>query len=258
MEKESRIICGHALDILSDFLDETFQTCVTSPPYWGKRQYAGPQARVWGGGLDCEHDWEDQVVIHDALRNRGKNGVVGNDANPRIKPDTGNHTVSAFCRKCQAWRGALGQEPTPELYVQHLVTIGEEIKRVLRPDGTFWLNMGDSFASGKRDTKGVDLSRATNSKEASYVGGWHTQANRLYNGLPRKNLVGLPWLTAFAFQAAGWILRCDIIWEKPNGKPEPVKDRPTITHEYLFLFSKSEKYFYDVDAIREPHQTKPK
>ena len=163
--------------------------------------------------------------------------------------------VSAFCRRCGAWQGQLGLEPTPELYVEHMVEVFREVKRVLRDDGTLWMNMGDSYATGagkvgecpgggeqgERWKAGRGTHTAENSGRPRLAAmGPMTQPNRLpLPGLKPKDLVGIPWRLAFALQADGWWLRSDIIWAKPNPMPESVTDRPTKAHEYLFLLAKS-------------------
>jgi DNA modification methylase len=155
--------------------------------------------------------------------------------------------------------GQLGLEPTPEAYVATMVGVFHEVRRVLRDDGTLWLNMGDSYAGGKcgRDDDGpADLLR----RAAIYETGTRKATAKGANGVDRavpdglkpKDLVGIPWRLAFALQADGWFLRADIIWAKPNPMPESVTDRPTKAHEYVFLLSKSARYFYDADAVREP------
>jgi DNA modification methylase len=178
--------------------DESVQCVVTSPPYWGLRQYAGEQ----------ETDWQDGT------------------------------------------RHALGLEPTPELYVAHMVEVFREVKRVLRPDGTLWLNLGDSYASGEIGRHDSVQGREIDGKRVTSKATLRQQA-RLTSGVKPKDLVGIPWMVAFALRADGWYLRSDIIWHKPNPMPESVTDRPTKAHEYLFLLSKSPSYFYDADAIRE-------
>jgi DNA modification methylase len=143
--------------------------------------------------------------------------------------------------------GQLGLEKTPEEYVQKMVDLFREVRRVLRDDGTLWLNLGDTYAGG--------LGRPGSSKQASNYGscnGSHIENTRLVPmGLKPKDLVGIPWRVAFALQADGWYLRSDIIWSKPNPMPESVTDRPTKAHEYIFLMSKSERYYYDFDSIKE-------
>jgi DNA modification methylase len=198
---EVRLIHGSALHIPVE--DESVQTCVTSPPYWGLRQYAGEQ----------------------------------------IVPE---------------WGCALGLEPTPELYVEHMVAIFREVRRVLRRDGTLWLNLGDSYAANGTTGGGSPVDRRTYGVGGGSVRGRESEARRASDiGLKPKDLVGIPWMVAFALRADGWYLRSDIIWHKPNPMPESVTDRPTKSHEYLFLLSKSERYYYDADAIREPSQASP-
>jgi DNA modification methylase len=145
--------------------------------------------------------------------------------------------------------GQLGLEPTPEAYVAAMVEVFREVRRVLRSDGTVWLNLGDSYAN--------------DGKWGGSSGGKHVEAlhgnsgigrGKRDTGLKPKDLVGIPWRVAFALQADGWYLRSDIIWSKPNPMPESVTDRPTKSHEYLFLLSKSARYYYDADAVREPHR----
>ena len=143
--------------------------------------------------------------------------------------------------------GQIGLEPTPELYVENMVSIFREVRRVLRSDGTLWLNMGDSYA-------GSGAGGGGNRK-----GNEHGQHNAVAkkgrpSALPThkpKDLVGIPWRLAFALQADGWYLRSDIIWSKPNPMPESVQDRPTKAHEYIFLLTKSARYYYDAEAIKE-------
>jgi DNA modification methylase len=141
----------------------------------------------------------------------------------------------------------LGLEPTPEEYVAHMVEVFREVRRVLRDDGVLWLNLGDSYAAGKlgRDDSG----------DNGRFGGPRIEPKQRSAppGLKPKDLVGIPWRVAFALQADGWWLRADCIWAKPNPMPESVTDRPTKSHEYLFLLAKSERYYYDQDAVREPH-----
>jgi DNA modification methylase len=149
--------------------------------------------------------------------------------------------------------GQLGLEPTPEEYVANMVAVFREVRRVLRSDGTVWLNLGDSYAAGggsgaqRLDELGVRLGTGGGHKHSSHPSGRAPSA-----GLAQKQLVGIPWRVAFALQADGWYLRSDIIWSKPNPMPESVTDRPTKAHEYLFLLSKSPRYYYDADAVREP------
>ena len=142
--------------------------------------------------------------------------------------------------------GQLGLEPTPEEYVANMVEVFRGIKRVLRDDGTVWLNLGDSYAGSGKGPEG-NLSKGYDHRHLEDV----TKPYKSSNCKP-KDLVGIPWAVAFALRADGWYLRSDIIWHKPNPMPESVTDRPTKSHEYIFLLSKSQKYFYDAEAVKEP------
>ena len=166
---------------LADFPDQSFQTCITSPPYWGLRDYDHP--------------------------------------------------------------GQIGAEPIISDYIKDLVDVFREIRRTLKDDGTFWLNIGDAYTSGGRTWRAPDKKNP---------GRAMTYRPDTPEGLKPKDLIGLPWRLAFALQADGWYLRSDIIWNKPNCQPESVKDRITRSHEYVFLFSKSERYLFNQDAITEP------
>jgi DNA modification methylase len=154
--------------------------------------------------------------------------------------------------------GQLGLELTPELYVQHLVEIFREVRRVLRADGTCWLNLGDSFATTNGASRSGTKVQGLREAQFGHAYGNHVDAERLkahirptYGGLKPKDLVGMPWRVAFALQADGWWLRSDIIWAKPNPMPESITDRPTKSHEYLFLLTKAARYYYDGEAIKE-------
>lgn len=175
------IIIGDARSVLDSLKDCTFRCCVTSPPYWGLRDY--------------------DIA------------------------------------------GQIGSEDDLQKYLRNLVEVFREVRRVLTADGTFWLNIGDSYTSGNRRW------RATDKKNPARA---MTYRPPTPSGLKPKDLIGVPWRLAFALQSDGWYLRSEIIWNKPNAQPESVKDRPTRTHEHVFLFSKSEKYFYDHAAIKEP------
>ena len=148
--------------------------------------------------------------------------------------------------------GQIGLEPTPALFVQHLVEIFREVRRVLRRDGTCWINLGDSYA-GSGEGGGGNRKGNEHGQHDGMVG----KRPKVAGCLKPKDLIGIPWRVAFALQADGWWLRSDIIWHKPNPMPESVTDRPTKAHEYIFLLSKSAKYYYDAEAIAEPLGTMP-
>lgn len=177
-----RLIIGDCVESMKTMPDQSINCCVTSPPYFGLRDY----------GAD----------------------------------------------------GQIGMEDTPEDYVAKMVEVFREVRRVLRDDGTLWLNIGDSYANGGRKTRDNDDKLQQRGVSTRPADGY---------GVKPKDLIGIPWMLAFALRADGWYLRQDIIWSKPNPMPESVRDRCTKSHEYVFLLTKSQKYFYDHDAIREPH-----
>jgi DNA modification methylase len=180
-----RNVClvGDAAEQLATLPAGIVQTCATSPPYWGLRDYGEA--------------------------------------------------------------GQLGLESTPDEYVARMVEVFREVRRVLRDDGTLWLNLGDSY-------NGSSGSGGDTPKQSTNVGSFHDGGIRRAPGLKPKDLVGIPWRVAFALQADGWYLRSDIVWHKPNPMPSSVTDRPTTSHEYVFLLTKSARYYYDADAIAEP------
>lgn len=176
-----QIVSGDVRDKLLSLPDETVHCCVTSPPYWGMRDYG--------------------------------------------------------------YGGQIGAEETIEEYISNLVSCFREVRRVLRADGTFWLNIANTYTSGGRGWRDKDVKNQ--GRAMSY-------RPDTPQGLKPKDLIGVAWMLAMSLQRDGWYLRSDIIWHKPNCQPESVKDRVTVSHEYLFMFSKSETYYFDQDAIKEP------
>ena len=227
-----KIIQGDALIVLQTLPDQCVQTCVTSPPYWGLRDYG---TGTWeGGNPNCNHQMP---------RNTDRIGFDSKQStNKASAPDT--WTV---CGKCGAKRTdrQLGLEQTPEEYVVRMVAIFREVRRVLKDNGTLWLNLGDTY-SAQRWTS--DSPQRMNGMKDTLRG----IAPEKSSGLRDKNLIGIPWRVAFALQADGWILRQDCIWNKPNPMPESVTDRCTKAHEYIFLLSKSPQYYFNNEAIKEP------
>ena len=201
--------------------DESAHCVVTSPPYWNLRDF-GLSPSVWGGDSECPHYWLDGVVAPGARSSDSKSGSKQLNANRRDRMPT-----SAFCGECGAWLGALGLEPTVNLYVAHIVEIFREVWRVLRKDGTCWINLGDSY-SGRRD-----------------------------GNLKPKDLVGMPWRVALALQDDGWWLRSPVIWDKPNPMRESVTDRLTTSHEYVFMLTKSGDRLYWTHPTRPGVRSKP-
>lgn len=179
-----QLIIGDCLEELKKLPDESVHCCITSPPYWGLRDY----------GVD----------------------------------------------------GQIGLEDSPEAFVEKMVSVFREVRRVLRDDGTLWLNLGDSYAGNPGGYQGKNGQRASRTFTARIL------MPKKADSIKPKDLVGIPWRVAFALQADGWYLRQDIIWHKPNPMPESVQDRCTKSHEYIFLLAKSRKYYFDKDSIKEP------
>jgi DNA modification methylase len=143
----------------------------------------------------------------------------------------------------------IGLEPTPQEYIENLIAVFRECWRVLRDDGMLWLNLGDSYATHKKGSGGMTSKQSTNA--GSFYDTYKPMPRTRYD-VKEKNLIGIPWRVAFALQSDGWYLRRDIIWVKPNPMPESVTDRPTSSHEYVFLLTKNARYYYDNEAVKEP------
>ena len=242
------IRAGDALACLRAMPADSVHCCVTSPPYWGLRDYGTPP-QIWGGDPGCAHQWLVET----------RKGMSGGTATAKVHiKGSANFqafgaTKHAFCRHCGAWRGSLGLEPDYRLYVDHLVAVLREVRRVLRRDGSLWLVLGDCYASG-----GGKAKRAGGGAQGDNWQGPATHPNRMPQpGLKPKDLVGIPWRVAFALQDDGWWLRRDNVWNKLNPMPESCKDRCTSAHEYVFHLSKSARYYYDGEAIKEPCASSP-
>ena len=202
----------------------------------------------------CEHEWGNKIITDGRRYNSERDGKgVGQNQGAQ-----GRHSVKGqFCRHCNAWHGSLGLEPTPELYIQHIVQVFRELWRVLRKDGVCWLNLGDSYWGGKGQsayawsTEHQDRKTLQKAQHQITGRGETRPQDGKHDILKPKDLCMIPARVALALQAEGWWLRSDIIWAKPNPMPESVTDRPTTAHEHVFLLTKSQKYFYDQDAARE-------
>ena len=245
MSKRWSILQGDVRTVLKTLPDESVHCIMTSPPYWGLRSY-GTEPQAWGGNPTHAHRWSH-------VKRKGMSGGLTEKQVTNAGSFHPDHPQS-LCQ-CGAWRGELGLEPTPELYVEHVAEIFRELRRVLRSDGTVWLNLGDSyFGDSPVRVKPADAwSKRWDPSQTRSRGGNRRSAAQT-NGLKPKDLVGMPWAVAVALRADGWWLRSDIIWAKPNPMPESVTDRPAKAHEHVFLLTKSSKYFFDMDAVREPFQ----
>ena len=207
--------------------DGSVHCVVTSPPYFGLRDY-GLEPSIWGGDSDHKHEWGEPI------RGKSQSGSLNGSTLQGASPGSERRPEweSQFCN-CGAWLGGLGLEPTPDLFIEHLVLIMREVRRVLRDDGTLWLNLGDSYASDGK------WGGSTGGKHATQLhGGTGVGRGRRQTGLKHKDLVGIPWRTAIALQSDGWYLRRDVVWSKANPMPESVTDRPSTAHEYLFMLTK--------------------
>lgn len=229
---------GDCRTVLDTLPDQSAQTCITSPPYWLMRDYG--TARWEGGEPDCDHQ---------ACPRQGKTGQRQDRRYTAAIP------YRDVCGKCGAARidRQMGLEESVEQFVAELVTVFRQVWRVLRDDGTLWLNLGDSYMANPKGSTGARSTLADSRGNDRFPAGVE---KRRSGALKRKDLIGLPWRVAFALQADGWYLRSDIIWAKPCQMPESVTDRPTRAHEYLFLLAKQRRYYYNADAIREPLRPK--
>ncbi len=217
--------------------DGSVQMVCTSPPYWGLRKYAGVPDLIWKGAPGCDHEWGKE-----SFKTSTPDTASGIQGTPRPGNDY-TASLGTTCSLCGAWRGSYGLEPTPELYVDHTIEVLREVRRVLRDDGVVFWNIGDSYASGKPkdyNSKGYDDP------------GWSNNQSRVAPpGLKPKDLVLIPFRVALAAQADGWWVRSIIIWDKANPMPESVRDRPTTSHEYIIMLTKSARYYWDAEAVRE-------
>jgi len=239
-----RILTGNVLAVLPTLPVNSVHCCVTSPPYWGLRDYG---TATWeGGDLACDHrpGGERRVGKTTLQGGNGSNGhkqegyrdICSKCGAQRVDAQLGLEAI----HDCLGW--ATGQ-PCGACYVCHLVAVFREVRRVLRPDGVCFLNLGDSY-NGSGGAGGDYAAGGMKAGQPKFPG-------RRVTGLKDKDLVMIPARVALALQADGWYLRSDIIWAKPNPMPESVTDRPTKAHEYIFLLTKSARYFYDAEAVRE-------
>lgn len=208
---KNKILTGCSYEVLQSLPDNIVDSCVTSPPYYGLRDY-GVAKSTW----------------------------------PKF-----TYTIFGMKIKVPAMKCCLGLEKTPEQFIGHLVLIFNEVRRVLKPTGTLWLNLGDSYCGSGTGSGNQESSNLQGGKKTQIAASKRPSKANL-PGIKQKDLIGIPWMAAFALRDSGWYLRQDIIWNKPNPMPESVTDRCTKSHEYIFLFSKSNKYYYDAEAIKTP------
>jgi DNA modification methylase len=247
-----KIHCGDAYQLLPLMPSESIDCVITSPPYYGLRIYDNVET-IFDGDPSCEHEWHKTSLKTDHKPTGKQETVRGT-----IDRQKYNYEITSnVCIKCGAWKGQLGIEPSWKMYVQHLVELFREVKRVLKKTGSFWLNIGDTYFGGGhggntlyKTPSGELVKSVKQGKSSNYVPTmqWRDDVYK------PKCLMGIPWRIAFALIEDGWILRNAVIWFKPNAQPSSVKDRLTHTYEFLFHFVKSKKYYYNLDNIREPHK----
>ncbi len=230
---------------MKELSDESAQMICTSPPYWGLRKYAGLPDLIWGN-QECEHQWHTQEwFMHNGRGDAQKSGKYSTQESIPDVPQSDN-----TCSLCGAWQGSFGLEPSPEMYVTHTVEILREIRRVLRKDGVVFWNIGDSYYSSPSNQQGKgNPNSGVGVRGCQAVGRVHLPQ---HNTLKPKDLCLIPFRVAIAAQDDGWWVRSVIIWNKPNPMPESVTDRPTESHEYILMLTKSAKYYWDAEAVREP------
>lgn len=243
-----KLFNGDSLEVLKQLPDKTVDCCITSPPYYGLRDYG---TGTWeGGDPDCDH-----------IANPKATKVQGNPLFNENRPSReGTHTKGYYktiCQKCGAVRvdEQIGLEETPEQYIDRLVKVFHEIKRCMKDTGTLWINIGDTYwGSGSKGTDFTEYFSNKGAKQSTNKGTCDMSNIPRMTGnkgiYKNKDLIGIPWMLAFALRADGWYLRQDIIWHKPNPMPESVKDRCVKSHEYVFLLSKNKSYYFDYEAIQ--------
>jgi len=241
-----RILVGDVRTKLAGLDPESVHCIWTSVPYWGLRSY-GTEPQIWDGDQACDHEWGAQQ------RNGKRTDIKPSSettSTGRIGVDDRQGTAvldgGRFCQHCEAWRGEHGLEPRLGMWLRHQVEIWRELRRVLRDDGTAWLNCGDAYANDGK------WGGSTGGKHARGLHGEPVGRQKRSTGLKSKDRIMMPARLAIALQDDGWWLRDEIVWHKPNPMPSSVKDRTTPAHEMLYLLTKSARYYFDGDAIKEP------
>jgi len=240
----NQIIQGNCREVLRSFPPESIDLVMFSPPYWGLRFYGEAANSVWGGDPNCEHEWGDELEWKQRGAAKRFTAQVGNQIN-EVQGTT--MRIGQFCRRCGAWYGQLGLEPDFRMYIEHLVEIGREIKRVLKKTGSWYLNLGDTYAGS-----GCGYGSPPDPK-------WRARDGQLKprkTNVPKRGKILIPYRVVIALQDDGWVVPNDIVWYKPNAMPSSVKRRLSNKFEFVFHLVKDySTYYYDLDAIREPHST---
>lgn len=226
--------------------DECINVVISSPPYYGLRDYGASVQSIFGGDPKCKHKWGNKIPPRG--NKSGKHGPQSIIGAKKGQDGAQRGSGNQFCQMCGAWQGQLGLEPHPQMYIDNLVQICREIKRVLRPTGSVYINLGDTYYGGGQ---GGGNKNSWKGKDKKYG---HVKHKTDGNWLQPKQLMLIPSRVAVALQNDGWILRNDICWNKVNHMPSSVKDRLANSWEHVFHFVKSPRYYYDLDIIREPHK----
>jgi site-specific DNA-methyltransferase (adenine-specific) len=239
MEKiRNKLFIGNALEILPQFPSSFVDMCITSPPYYGLRDYKS-KVSLWEADPKCVHNFEE--VIHRGIKGGLKSEKVHIKGEENFQQT--EDKAYMICTKCGGWLGQLGHEPTPDLFVKHLADIFDQVGRVLTPEGGCWVILGDTYWGGGQ-AQG-HTKESTNfgipTQDRSYMSSPIARGK----GYPNKSLLMVPYRFVIEMVNRGWILRNDIIWQKPNAMPHPVKDRFTVDYEHIFFFVKQEKYFFE-------------
>ena len=234
--KVNKVYSGNSLDVLKTFPDESIDMCITSPPYWGLRDY-GTEGQVWGGDDECDHDFKSSTrKLHSGSWGEKDNALPHQKNATILNWEVEDRT----CNKCGAWKGELGLEPTPEMFISNLCDIFDEIKRVLRPHGSCYVNLGDSYC---RNPGQQDQSGKTGIKTFKYNYNFKHKKN-YGSAYKTKSLVQIPSRFGIEMTNRGWVLRNEIIWHKPSCLPASVQDRYTVDFEKMFFFTKNPKYYF--------------
>ena len=242
-EITNKVFLGDCRDVLKAYPDKCVDTCITSPPYWGLRDYG---TSTWvDGDKNCTHRRDTKKSDKCITGHKNFDEMLG----------VGDAIYKSECKRCGAKRvdNQIGLEDEVSDYIEQIVDVFSEVHRILKDDGTLWLNLGDSYAGSTGKSGGV--SEIQTVKRQLDTGSIGSLRPAKVAGLKRKDLIGVPWRAAFALQKYGWYLRQDIIWHKPNPMPAPALDRCVKSHEYIFLLSKNPRYYYDADSIKEPTVT---
>lgn len=246
----NKIYTGSSLEVLKTFPDECIDMVMTSPPYWGLRDY-GTEGQIWDSVEGCEHEWGNKIIV--SKRGTAGTGNTGNHSKIIPGQDT-KQEQGSFCLKCGAWRGELGLEPTFQLYIKHLCDIFDEVKRVLKKTGTCWVNLGDSYGG---TGSGQEKSPQAQGKQTNGQFFEQSEARNIKNiatkGKYDKCLIQIPARFSIEMINRGWILRNELIWHKPNCMPISASDRFTVDFEKIFFFVKNKKYYFEqqLEKVKE-------